>query len=213
MSLAKVLVLEDDHFARITISSLLSYQGFSVVGSVETAEEALTLQSKYLPEVLLADLDLGVGPSGIDVAHRMREFNPLLGVVILTTFTDPRLLDVNTLRPPQGSLFFTKAKLDQVSTLATAILRVKNRPFAAISRKTSDESMSDAQLQILKMVSEGFTTAKIAELRGVSEKSVEAHLSKIHSLLGLERRKDLNPRVQLTRAYMALTGKGRAPDE
>lgn len=66
MSLAKVLVLEDDHFARITISSLLSYQGFSVVGSVETAEEALTLQSKYLPEVLLADLDLGVGPSGID---------------------------------------------------------------------------------------------------------------------------------------------------
>lgn len=213
MALAKVLVLEDDHFARITISSLLSHQGFNIVGSVETAEEALEVQSKVSPDVLLADLDLGVGPSGIDVAHRMRELNPNIGVIILTSFSDPRLLDVNSLKPPQGSVFLTKGKLDQVSTLTTAILRAKNRPLTSIMKKFSNENLSDTQIQILRMVSEGFTTAKIAEIRGVSEKSIEAHLSKMHILLGLNRQKDLNPRVQLTRAYIALTGKSRFLDE
>ncbi len=57
------------------------------------------------------------------------------------------------------------------------------------------------------MVSEGLTTAAIAQARGVTEKTVEAALKRIHTLLDLPREKTLNPRIQLTRAFFELSGK------
>ena len=76
MSLAKVLVVEDDQFIRSTLSALLMHKGFDVVGTVETAEEAVLLQRLHKPEVLLTDLDLGPGPNGIDIAVALRNRDP-----------------------------------------------------------------------------------------------------------------------------------------
>jgi two-component system, NarL family, invasion response regulator UvrY len=208
VSLAKVVIVEDDAFIRSTLSALLMHKGFDVIGAVETAEEAVLLQQLHKPEVLLTDLDLGPGPNGIDIATALRNRDPNIGIIILTSFSDPRLADIRNQDLPRGTLYFTKSRLSDVSVLFTAILRVKHLPLAPIRRTDSQISnLTDTQIDILRLVSEGQTTSTIAENRGVTEKSVEAALGRIYSALELPRNKSLNPRIQMARAYFTLSGK------
>ena len=208
MTLASVLLVEDDLFMRATLSALLTTKGFNVVGAVDTAEEALYLQNTFNPDVVIADLDLGPGPNGIDITSALREFNPKIGIIFLTTFSDPRLADLNNLPIPKGAVYFTKSKLGDPAILITAILQVSRNPLFHQRVKNSELAhLTETQIEILKLVSQGHTTASIATQRNVSEKSVEAMLSRIHSALELPKAKNLNPRVQLTRAFFALAGK------
>lgn len=208
MALARVILIEDDLFTRSTLAALLTHRGFDVVGQVESPEEALMLQGLYSPEVALVDLDLGPGPNGIDVATALRRVNPNIGIVMLTTFMDPRFTGANNLPLPKGSRFLTKSELSNVSTLVTAILQVMRNPLLHTKQpKSSNAALTDGQIEILRLVSEGHTTASIAFARSVSEKSIEATISRIHSNLGLLKTKQLNPRIQLTRAFLALVGK------
>lgn len=208
MSLAKVLIVEDDIFIRSTLSSLLEHKGFQVVGQVETAEEAIIVQRLQKPDVLIIDLDLGPGPTGIDIAIKLRVNNPQLGIIILTSFSDPRLANTRKLELPHGTIYLTKSRVHDISVLTTSILRVKHSPLATHKRSdTQFSQLTETQIEILKLVSEGQTTSSIALHRGVSEKSVEFVLARTHATLNLPRSKRLNPRIQLTRAFFALSGK------
>ena len=208
MPLARVILIEDDLFTRSTISALLVHRGFDVVGQADSAEEGLLLQELHLPEVALIDLDLGPGPNGIDIAVALRKADPKIGIVMLTTFQAPRFADARNLPLPQGAKFLTKGELSDVSILVTAILQVQRNPLIAVRHhRKSLPLLTDGQIEILRLVSEGHTTASIALTRGVTEKSIEATLTRIHSNLGLPKEKQLNPRIQLTRAFLALVGK------
>ena len=213
MPLARVLLIEDDLFTRSTISALLVHRGFDVVGQAESVEEGLLLRELHRPEVALIDLDLGPGPNGIDIATAFRKADPKIGIVILTTFLDPRFADVKNLPLPQGAKFLTKSELSDVSILVTAILQVRRNPLTNVTHhKKKVIPLTDGQIEILRLVSEGYTTSSIAMARGVTEKSIEATLNRIHINLGLPKEKQLNPRIQLTRAFLALVGK-RPPGE
>lgn len=208
MALAKVLIVEDDAFIRSALSTILTQKGFEVVGAVDNAEEALILQKSRQPEVLLVDLDLGPGPNGIDVATVLREHNPYLGLVVLTSYSDPRLSDRRNRELPRGALYFTKSRMNDIAVLFTAILRVKHLPLTLARRQDFQSiQLTELQIDVLRLVSQGLTTSKIAQERGVSEKSVEAAISRIHTVLELPRSRELNPRIQLARAFFTLSGK------
>ena len=153
MSLAKVLIVEDDSFIRATLSALLTQKGFGVIGAVDNAEEAVLLQEVHNPDVLLVDLDLGPGPNGIDIASALRVKNPQLGVIILTSFSDPRFADSRSQTLPRGTMYFTKSRLNDVSILFTAILRAKHLPLADTRRSDAQKvDLTEAQIEILRLV-------------------------------------------------------------
>ncbi len=208
MPLARVLLIEDDLFIRLTLSALLAHRGFEVVGQSESAEEALLLQASYDPEVALVDLDLGPGPNGIDIAAAMREVNPNIGIVMLTTFLDPRFADIKNLPLPRGARYLTKGELGDTSILVTSILQAVRNPLSPTKNPRQRSSvLTQGQIEILRLVAEGHTTGNIAATRGVSQKTIEATLNRIHTSLDLPKIKELNPRIQLTRAFFTLVGK------
>jgi len=208
MALARVLLIEDDLFIRSTLAALLEHRGFAVVGQTDNVEEALLLQSLHCPDVLLVDLDLGPGPNGIDLATALRKVNPKIGIVMLTTFLDPRFADLKNLPLPEGAQFLTKGELGDISVLVIAILQSQRNPLSHKKNvKKRNPMLTEGQIEILRLVAEGHTTSSIASTRGVSEKSIEATLGRIHSSLELPKTRDLNPRVQLTRAFLTLVGK------
>jgi DNA-binding NarL/FixJ family response regulator len=57
------------------------------------------------------------------------------------------------------------------------------------------------------MVAQGTATKDIAAKTGVSEKAVEASISRVRTILGLKEKAGVNPRVSLVRAFYELTGK------
>ena len=207
MSIASVVLIDDDSFVRSSLSAGLSGYGINVVGSVENISKAFDLLDKSSVDVVVVDLDLGPGPSGVEISHYLRKRFPKLGLVMLTSFTELRIARPNSLSLPKGCRFISKSNLKDLGELVNAILIAKAKPLAALPKTKSDTNLTDTQLEVLKLVAEGFSSVEIAERRGVSQKAVEGIISKIHNVLNLPKSKSVNMRVQLARAYFTLSGR------
>ena len=72
MDLASVLLVDDDLFTRTALSAALSTRGINVLAATDNAADALKNLNELNPEVAIVDLDLGPGPSGIDICHALR---------------------------------------------------------------------------------------------------------------------------------------------
>jgi DNA-binding NtrC family response regulator len=80
---ARILVVEDERAIQLALSGLLGRAGYdvSVAGS---GEEALAQVDDSPFDLVLTDLALGRGPSGMDVLHRVKEIRPETVVVMIT---------------------------------------------------------------------------------------------------------------------------------
>ena len=208
MGLAKILILEDNDFTRGLLETSLTASGFQVVLSGKTALVAIEAVKKHKIEVALLDLDLGPGPSGIDVALALRKVNPNLGLVFLTTFKDPRLSQARSLELPIGSRYLVKSQSTDINRVTTAILQAKFSPLRLEQHPSpSKVPINDKQVEILKMLAGGLTNSEIASRTASTEKVVEHTISRIFFLLDLGKSPELNSRVQLARAFDLLTGR------
>ena len=208
MALASVLLIEDDVFSRSTLSAALVGANFEVKAEVANAKESLAAVKKFSIDVAIIDLDLGPGANGIDIAYVLREVNPQIGIIILTSYSDPRVANPDSLPLPKSAKFITKSKLTDIQPLTRAIVELKQHPN---SKKSSTEEnrvdLTENQLVVLQAVADGLTTKEIAKRLGVSEKAIEGTITRIHAVLELPKSDALNSRVQLARAYFELAGK------
>ena len=208
MGLASVLLVDDDMFTRTTLSAALSARGINVVAATDSAAGALENLISLNPDVAIVDLDLGPGPSGIDICHALRSQKPNLGLILLTSYTDPRIHDPSNSQLPKGCRFVSKSELSDFKFLIEEIIIARNKPFApAKLRKVNDHRLTDVQLEVLIGVAQGLSSAEIATNRGVSVKAIEGIIAKTHVALGINKSKSINLRVQLARSYFELTGK------
>ena len=88
--MSRVLIVDNHAFTLSTLNAALIGQGLSTL-ACDSAREALAQAPAFLPEVAVLDFDLGTGPTGIDLALRLRELFSQLGIVLLTSYRDPRL--------------------------------------------------------------------------------------------------------------------------
>ena len=208
MVLASVLPIDDDLFTRTALSTALSSRGINVVASTDTAAVALEHLKNLNPDVAIVDLDLGPGPSGIDICHALRFQKPNLGLILLTSYTDPRIHDPSNSQLPKGCRFISKSELSDFKVLIEEIIIARNKPLSPTKLRTvNDHKLTDIQLEVLISVAQGLSSSEIASNRGVSVKAVEAIISKTHAALGISKSKSTNLRVQLARTYFQLTGK------
>ena len=208
MALASVLLVEDDVFTRSTLAAALAAANFEIKGEVATAKEAMHAVKKFSIDVAILDLDLGPGANGIDISHALRELHPQIGVVILTSYSDPRVANPDSQPLPKGAKFITKSRLVDIRPLTKSIIELKHLPTSGkTSAETEKSSFTENQLIVLQCVAEGLTTKEIAKRLKVSDKAVEGTITRLHSILRLPKDSGLNPRVQLARAYFGLAGK------
>jgi DNA-binding NarL/FixJ family response regulator len=90
------IVLVDDHsIMRQGLRSVLEREeDLRVVGEAGTAADAVAAVAASRPHVVLLDLKLTAGPQtdGLDVCRRLCAAHPGLGVLVLTTFAEDRLV-------------------------------------------------------------------------------------------------------------------------
>lgn len=200
----KVLLVEDDTFTRTTLAATLEFLGFHVVDSVSDAAAAMNVVRSRHIDVLLTDLDLGPGPSGVDIAFGVRALYERTGIVILTSFSDPRLLSSSIKSAPDFSTYVVKQSLSNIEILKEAILGSLTFSETSISGPIVD--LTNSQIETLRLLSYGLSNAEIARVRVVTEKSVEQTISRTAKRLNIESSTALNQRVALSRAFFQLTG-------
>lgn len=199
-----VLVVENDDFLRSLIADSLENSGFQVA-TASNGLDAKRLITSVDPDALILDIDLGAGPTGLDVAAQVTLITPEVGIVFLTDLPDPRFArDQHEVKKNQA--YLNKKLLSDSMVLVEAIEAVlmetgvekfrhdklAERPLANLSR---------TQLQILKLVSEGKTNQQIADIRQRSLSATESAVTRTLEELGILKDADQNVRVTAAAKY------------
>lgn len=204
----RALVVEDDGLTRSSVASALRLQGIDVIGEASSAANAMALARTGEPDVAILDLDLGSGPNGADIAVALRRLFPRIGIVVLTTYDSPRLLSTEAPELPLRTVFVRKRDVQSVDDLLQAVrMAMEPRNRAVVHTPGVADEFTDSQLQIMRAVADGLTNAEIARRRQVSERAVEQMMRRIAQKLELPgEQSSFNQRVQITRAYLEMTG-------
>ena len=201
----KVIIVEDDAFSRSTLVDALKHQGLDVVGAADNARDALSIVQKFSPQVAICDLDLGIGPTGLDVAHALRKVSPKIGLIMLTSYRDPRLVNPELPALPLGTILMNKKELTSMAILGMQISTAAKDPIKkrkdSWNKSGKFQSLSTVQVEILKAIADGMSTADIAKSREVSEQSIEKTIQRICKNLEIPITNDRSQRIQLVRAF------------
>ena len=205
----RALVVDDDDFVRFLLTRTLADFGYETVDDAASVTEGMKLAKLHRPDLAILDLDLGVGPTGIDVGHQLRKLFPAIAIIILSSFQDPRLLGANR-ELPIGAVYTSKREVGNVEVLREAITVVMQAPcgkrFGAPELRISGRRLSDNQVEIMRLVAEGCSNAEIARRRVLTEAAVEKAIARLIKQLDLAPSRDENARVLMTQAYFSLIG-------
>jgi CheY-like chemotaxis protein len=106
----KVLVVEDDALLRSLIISKLEADGF-VVQATDSAATARKIADDFDPDVALLDIELGNGPTGIDLALILRKSQPEIALVFLTHIPEPRVVGIDNRKIPKNAAYLAKDRI------------------------------------------------------------------------------------------------------
>lgn len=206
-----MLLVDDHRFTRVTLGNALAGRGHHVhaLGTAREALEWLATPEAQSIDVALLDLDLGTGPTGLDLARELRERKPTLGIVLLTSYRDPRLAGHALPDLPMGGVYLCKDELAELDTLIGTIEMVRYLPLARRPQYAVDAraaSLTDVQVEVLVALAAGATTAQIAADRGVTEGAIEKLIARICERLEIQRDTSANQRVQLVHAFNEMRG-------
>lgn len=208
----RALLVEDDDFTRLMIATGLSSQGLEIVLSTSSASVALSQISSLKPDLAILDLHLGNGPTGIDLAVALRREHPKVGILMLTSFEDPRLLNPNLPKLPFGSVYLTKKSVGQIEVLNQAIAKaIDHKQWSGSSAPipqpiSSVAKLTDTQVETLRLMAQGYSNAEIAKRRFVTEKSVETSIARLAKTMGLVQDPTMNQRVHMAKVYFRALG-------
>lgn len=166
----------------------------------------------HRPAVAVLDLDLGSGPNGVDLGHALRRLYPDIGLILLTSFEDPRLMGgIQTL--PVGTIYLTKRAVGNDEILPRAMEAVLAHPCAESNARVGDGyaqplGLSDNQVDIMRLVAEGHSNAEIGRRLHLTERGVAKAVSRLVKQLHLDPGPDGNVRVLITQAYFQHVGHG-----
>jgi CheY-like chemotaxis protein len=115
----RVLLIDDDALLRQTLGDTLAAEGIEVDGLADAEDALVLLGAGQVPDVLVADIDLGPGLSGLDLASLALERHPAVEVVLISgTAPDPGRLGCRErfLRKPFPAAALAEAILAAAAT-------------------------------------------------------------------------------------------------
>jgi NarL family two-component system response regulator LiaR len=195
----RILIADDHTLVRAGLRALIGTEpGMEVVGEAADGVEAVLKARSLRPDIILLDLVMP-RQGGIEAIREIKEENPNVRILVLTSFTDDDkvfpaikagalgyLLKDST---PQALLQAIhdvhrgESSLDP--TIARKLIRELNQP-PALPR--TEEPLTAREVEVLRLVAQGLSNQEIAERMVVSERTVRTHVSNILSKLHLANR-------------------------
>jgi DNA-binding NarL/FixJ family response regulator len=189
------VLLADDHaILRDGLARLLAAHGYEVVGSVGDGEALLEKARELRPDVIVTDISMPSGPSGLDVVARLKSEKIPSKVIVLTMHNDPALAMRATRDGASGYLLKDSAGEELVTAIQQALL---GRVYltAALTKGVMDRlstgpgdalpELTDRQRDVLRLIVEGRRMKEIAASLDLSTRTVETHKYEMMRVLGV----------------------------
>lgn len=197
----KVLLVEDEEFTRGLLTNSLEKSGVEVQ-SCPSVSLALTLLQEFEPHVVITDLDLGPGPSGVHLLERVAQQTPWVGMAILSAHASPELVVRDGYRIPEGTVYAVKSAIASAEDLVALVQAAVERRVVRESDEIGDKIiLSQVHGEILRMIAEGLSNAAIARERNTSIRAAEGMVQRTFVALGIGSDADHNARVLAVRMW------------
>jgi DNA-binding NarL/FixJ family response regulator len=213
------LVLAEDHYlVREGLRRLLETRPeLEVATACADLESLLAAVDAERPDVVVTDIRMppGGADEGIQVAARLRETSPEVGVVVLSQYASPAYALALLEGGSEGRAYLLKERLQDVDQLVAAIQAVaaggsvidpKVVEALVAANARGEESplreLTPRERDVLREMAEGKNNAAIAETLVLAERSVEKVIHSIFMKLGLTWESSVHKRVKAVILYL-----------
>lgn len=194
------VVCDDEPFSRILVGEVVQQRGFTV-HTCSTAPEAIDLAEEHDPDVVIIDLDLGDGPTGIDVLQHIMKKSPWVAGVLLTGHRSPRLVRKDLPVKLDGVPYLIKSDLLSAKELGQAIDSAISGQLSTQQSPDNIPRLTSAQAELLRMIAEGFSNEQMARQRNCSVRSAERMIVRLYRTMNIPTSSEVNARVIAVRMY------------
>ncbi len=201
MTRQRILLVDDHEVVRVGLKALLDkHPDFEVVAEAGTAREAVEKTDSYEPDVVVMDIRLK-GGSGIEACQEITESSPDTQVIMLTSYAEDEML-FSAIRAGAAGYVLKQIGGDDLVRAIEAVGRgealldpaVTQRVFQEVRKAAREEEASafaeltQQEMHVLQLVSEGRTNRQIAEMLFLGEGTVRNYVSSILSKLNVRNR-------------------------
>jgi len=202
----RLLVADDHAILRSGLRMLINGQpDMEVVGEAEDGEGALQKAAESQPDVAILDITMPKA-GGLKAVAEIRDRSPATRVLVLTMHNEPAYLRTALAAGAHGYVLKKSVDADLLAAiravhlgktyvdpeLADHLVRDALRATRRIpSSDPHQTTLSERELQVLRLVAEGFSSREIAAQIFVSTKTVETYRARISEKLGLKSRAEL----------------------
>jgi DNA-binding NarL/FixJ family response regulator len=197
---ARVLVVDDHPIVRQGLSELIGQEAdLEVSEAVENAAEALKTLQHRLPDVAIVDLSLKDGNNGLDLIKDIKSRWPSLPMLVLSMHDETVYAERCLRAGARGYVMKGEpgdVVMDAVRRVRAGRVWLSEKMAGRLLDKLADsdlsmrratvESLSDRELEVFRLLGEGFGTRAIGEKLQLSTKTIETYREHIKTKLGLE---------------------------
>lgn len=204
-----VVLVEDDALLRTLLAEYLENAGF-LVTTAGTAADARRALRSVDPDAAVLDIDLGPGPTGLDIGEALLAEGNDIAVVYLTSITDVRVLGGSKDKAHRRAAYLQKSEITDGHVLVDALDAVLYERgienFRHDEKNSTIAELSATQIQVLRMIALGKTNKQIAQERGRSLPATEAVIARAMNVLGIDPALEQNSRVIATQKFLTESG-------
>lgn len=197
-----ILIVEDHELTRFGLKT--TFEGVDFVGDIFEAEHALKAFEIFNEsEIDLVIMDLGLpNMNGIEATRKLRSINSEVKIIILTSHNDEKEV-LESLKAganayaskeinPQRLVQVVQSVIDGASwfdpSIAHVILKAASKDSLEIKKTSQNYNLTSREIQILKLITEGYSNNEIAKELFVSINTTKAHVANILQKLEVDDR-------------------------
>ena len=199
----RVLIVDDHPIVRQGLRGALERAThFMIVGEADNADDAISAVEMLSPDLVMLDIRIKGGRSGIEVANELRSMRADLKIVILTNHAqEPYLramieagVDGYLLKdtPPAQILEAIEKVVEGQNVFSDSL--IESVPSAYIEKEASGD-LTSVEAEVLQMVADGVNNQEIAARLKLDQKVVQMHLARSFAKLGVPDREAAIPKA------------------
>ena len=199
----RVLIADDHAIVRAGLRALIhSEPAMELIGEASGGYETIDLVEKSQPNVLVLDLSMP-DLDGIAVTKKITPQFPTVKILVLTLHEDEALLRAALKAGASGYILKRAAETELISAIHT-ILRgdlyvdpsmvrklLSDETPHVVTQAKSNEALTPREIEVLKLIVQGYTNRQIGEELNISVRTAESHRANLSDKLGLHSRVEL----------------------
>jgi DNA-binding NarL/FixJ family response regulator len=194
-----VLLVDDHEVVRKGVRALIeSRPEYEIVGEADNGREAVEMSAEFRPDLVVLDISMD-GMNGLEATRQIIQASPESQVLILTMHDSETIASQALEAGARGYVLKSDAGRDLVAALdalrhnrlfftskvGELVLKDYGKDGKHRLGRTRLQQLTPREREVFQLLAEAKSNKEVADVLGISLKTVEAHRSKVMSKLGL----------------------------